>query len=243
MDTEKSPDLYDCAGGIVGNYAYSIDDCYNKGPVITNHYYRGSICGGFNGATSSGSITNCYSTDTIAENMLVGRSYGTISNSYNVVEGSNATKLTLEQMRLQESFIGFDFDSVWGIDPNINEGFPYLKWAYEDMPKIMDYTINSLAVTNSSGDTLEEVPTNEDFYIDISLKKNSSKNNKDYIIIAMYDSSDRFLDFTQIGFGLEYNQNFTLSISQKNKDVSKIKAFVWDELSTMIPLSNVCTFE
>lgn len=35
---------------------------------------------------------------------------------------------TDKQMKTQSTFEGWDFDTIWGIDPNINNGYPYLRW-------------------------------------------------------------------------------------------------------------------
>lgn len=51
-------------------------------------------------------ITNCYCQE------LYGSQYGTI--------------LTREQMHKQSSFAGFNFNKTWSINPDINDGYPYL---------------------------------------------------------------------------------------------------------------------
>jgi hypothetical protein len=33
----------------------------------------------------------------------------------------------MDQMKQQSSYEGFDFETVWAIDPNINNGYPYLR--------------------------------------------------------------------------------------------------------------------
>ena len=52
----------------------------------------------------------------------------------NVVDDSNS-HITLTQAKQRATYenIGWDFDTVWGIDPNINDGFPYLKVFTDDV--------------------------------------------------------------------------------------------------------------
>jgi len=47
-----------------------------------------------------------------------------------VGDGSDTTRtkpLTTEQMKEKTNFAGFDFDIVWGIDKEKNDGYPYLR--------------------------------------------------------------------------------------------------------------------
>ena len=141
------------AGGIVGRiYTYgsypsasSIEftNCYNTGAV------SGDIVGGIIGVNNLGfmstdlaTITNCYNTGTLTGSTkygIVGNgdSYSSISNCYyiNTCGGSNnagSTALTLDNMKTQSSYSGWDFSTVWGIDTTgkINEGLPYLRAFY-----------------------------------------------------------------------------------------------------------------
>lgn len=53
----------------------------------------------------------------------------TALNSYNVNEDSdgNVTQLTENEMKQKDKYIGFDFETVWNIDSDINNGMPYLR--------------------------------------------------------------------------------------------------------------------
>jgi hypothetical protein len=42
-------------------------------------------------------------------------------------EFTNVQALTATQMKQQASFVGFDFGTVWAINPAINNGYPYLR--------------------------------------------------------------------------------------------------------------------
>ncbi|MCL2433511.1 MAG: hypothetical protein FWD16_03210, partial [Clostridia bacterium] len=47
---------------------------------------------------------------------------------------TNIVKLDDDESKIQNNFETFDFDTVWAIEPGINQGYPYLKWAREYFP-------------------------------------------------------------------------------------------------------------
>ncbi len=117
-----------------------------SGARITNCYVRGSIHGGNNntggllGKHYGSIITNSYVS--VSQNRgggLIGTQYlnsPTVVNSYwnqelsgilttygNAGEGKSTSALKSEA-----TFIGWDFDNIWNIDVNKNNGYPYLRW-------------------------------------------------------------------------------------------------------------------
>jgi hypothetical protein len=112
-------------GGMVG-LAYgptlTIESCYNTGAFSSSNSAGGigGIVGRALYASSSLSLTieNCYYINAIFQPVGYSDSTPTLTN---------VLSLTPEQMQQQSSFAGFDFDTVWGIDPNINSGYPYLR--------------------------------------------------------------------------------------------------------------------
>ena len=112
-------------GGVVGyNYAYASSSDYSPLAAIYNCYSVGTVTGrscvggvaGENyasGSTAKATVTNCY--------YLVGTAAGGINGAD--VAG-RATALTDEQMRTEESFIGFDFDVIWEFG-GVDEGYYY----------------------------------------------------------------------------------------------------------------------
>ena len=121
------------AGGILGNNSGTISNCYNVGDV-SKSYDAGGIAG-----SNSGTISNCYNIGDVSKSYYVGgiagRNYKTITNCYyldNILKGvGNGTdttiKCTVEQMKQQSTFIGFDFDTVWEIDGYYSYPYPQLK--------------------------------------------------------------------------------------------------------------------
>jgi len=63
---------------------------------------------------------------------LVGVNSGTVTSSYYDSETSGQSDTgkgdpkTTAEMKSQTTFVGWDFDEVWGIDAEINDGYPYL---------------------------------------------------------------------------------------------------------------------
>jgi hypothetical protein len=109
----------------VGENDYgSISNCYSTGAVTggDSSRYLGGLAG-----INDGSISNCYSTGTVTGGSgsssiggLVGYLFGTITHCYflNTSGPSNGygTPLTDTQMKQQNSFVGWDFNTpVWKI--------------------------------------------------------------------------------------------------------------------------------
>jgi hypothetical protein len=135
-------------GGLVGA---------NDGGVIVNSYATGKVSaktvvvisgngmlvGGLVG-DNSGKIINSYAIGKVSVTVadedkeevyvggLVGVNYHTTNCYYNTeTSGQNDTGKgdgkTTEQMRNKNTYVGWDFEKIWGIDISINDGMPYLK--------------------------------------------------------------------------------------------------------------------
>ena len=138
-------------GGICGNSENIINDCYNIGAIsgggniggicgdsssnIRRSYNIGSVSNGIANRTGgiAGGITgianNCYwNTDSpqivSSVPLLLIDKRGTGSDP------DNTTPLSSEAMKQQSSFAGFDFTTIWAIDPEENDGYPVFR-AYD----------------------------------------------------------------------------------------------------------------
>lgn len=118
-------------GGLVGRNNNSIGNCYSRGSV------SGTQAGGLVGYNvSTGKIINSYNSGSVSNRSggLVGNGNGPVENSYWDTGTSGCTASaggegkTTEQMKRRETYPGWDFDTVWGIDPDRNEGYPFLRW-------------------------------------------------------------------------------------------------------------------
>ena len=121
-------------GGIVGsNNAKLLENCYNAGTIRGDKHVGGIV--GYN----AGRLSNLYNigdVDSYETTSAVGGGIGThdysnpIHNCYTLDIGHVSlfsTILTVDQMKDNLSFTGFDFDTIWDISPTVNDGFPTLR--------------------------------------------------------------------------------------------------------------------
>ncbi|MCL2283234.1 MAG: hypothetical protein FWC26_07950 [Fibromonadales bacterium] len=124
-------------GGLVGfNYGDGLG-------IIMNSYSTGTVTGssdigGFVGV-NNGEIINSYSIGRVSADSLTGgfaawnEEGSIISNSFYNTETSGQSESfgdegkTTAEMKEQTTFVGWDFSTIWGIDPAKNNGYPYLK--------------------------------------------------------------------------------------------------------------------
>jgi uncharacterized repeat protein (TIGR02543 family) len=95
-------------------------------------------------------------------------------------------------------------------------------------PKIYPYTISNLSVA-----------TNE---INIDILKNEDRPIKDNIMVVSYDENGRIVqvDITEMYFKVGLKTNLTSLLT--NTQYSKVKIFIWGNLSGLKPLSNIAEF-
>lgn len=131
-------------GGICGYNRDRITDCYFIGRVSSNYSYIGGIVGynhGYNNADAD--ITNCYAVPTFSSGghgIGYDYYYSKFTNSYynETVSGLTSTYYgkprSTAEMKNKQTYTcgGWNFDNVWGIDANINDGYPYLLWEYPE---------------------------------------------------------------------------------------------------------------
>ena len=104
----------DGVGGLVGySSTGTITYCYATGAITTTGT-KGGLLGGI--VTATATVTNCYWD---AQTTGVTTSYGLVA-TYG--------KTTLE-MLTQATYAGWDFDTIWNMNPSVNSGYPQLIWA------------------------------------------------------------------------------------------------------------------
>ncbi|MDR2580034.1 MAG: hypothetical protein LBC85_03460, partial [Fibromonadaceae bacterium] len=126
-------------GGFAGSSSGTVTNSYATGNVAGS----GNRIGGFAGS-SSGTVTNSYATGNVAGSGngiggLVGNnsSSGSITSSYYNRQTSGQSDIgrgegkTTAQMQNKNTYIGWNFEGIWHIDPLFNNGFPYLQWQNE----------------------------------------------------------------------------------------------------------------
>ena len=128
-----SPSASDCFGGVVGNAGSStITNCYNTG-VVTGYRNVGGVVGR---ANSYSTITNCY----YGGNCTLSYGIGSLTSNEGASKDenliTNAKSLSWYQDSSKwnsSSEYRWDFDNVWTIVPRLNDGFPILQYAVDDI--------------------------------------------------------------------------------------------------------------
>lgn len=130
-----------CGATSTGFGLARIADCYSKGNVNAAQEFGLLALGGFvgeNGAeTGTSSIVRCYSIGNPDETTLSGgfcaRNLSEIGLCYWDLETSAFNESdggigkTTNQMKTESTFITWDFNEVWAIDSDINDGYPHLR--------------------------------------------------------------------------------------------------------------------
>lgn len=95
-----------------------------------------------------------------------------------------------------------------------------------------DYTVNSL-----SGEELQ----NGRFRVRASVTKNNEREDIDAIVIALYDKNGAMVDYIFMEAQFAQGQTVNFGGTVEDAEGVTVKAFVWDSLDNMIPLSNTAS--
>jgi hypothetical protein len=138
----------------VGGFAGDTEDgISNSRTVISNSYATGSVTagggedGGFIGEASYTDLINVYSSGSVdtsgaANGGTLGSDDG--NNTYSAVYWdrdtaglssdcddigcSNIDSKSTSEMKVLSTYVGWDFITIWGLNPLINSGYPFLRW-------------------------------------------------------------------------------------------------------------------
>lgn len=125
-------------GGIIGETYYSsIQNSYALGEVHGTNSWNGNA-GGLIGSDWGSTIKNCFSAaklfGAVSNKGIVDKVDGTtVTASFydkdvtGATDTGKGTPITTVQMKTQSTYTGWDFASIWGIEPSINNGYPYLR--------------------------------------------------------------------------------------------------------------------
>ena len=161
---------------------------------------------------SSSRITNCYYINT----------YG--SAPYGMVCKSNTfTQKTIAAMKMKQTYTreGFDFDTIWGINKNINGGYPYLLWEYPDEQ------VNHV-LTETKANVLEDTLS-----FDINIDNNALGK---VVHMALYDQNNRLLRTYKVP-NIDNKKNIVVALDAVS-EASYAKIFVWDSITSLVPLGD-----
>ena len=166
-------------GGFVGRYEeYLIYDCFATGEVTGTDTVGGFV--GYTMAYGGGGPRRSYSTGKVRGE---GASTGGFAGARNVNSRINycyydsetsgmsdselGTPLSTIGMKAKKSYEEWDFETTWGRKDTINDGYPYLRWMYDEFiaddedPKIpaSGITISKEDTTLEAGMTLQLTAT------------------------------------------------------------------------------------
>ena len=255
-------------GGIAGynSYGSSIINCYFIGELKNGVIYCGGITGtndyyydGSLGSLTPAKVTDCYAVPKGATygisfngNSNTSSTYcGRITTSYYDKEVSGlvgdkfGTPKSTVAMKMKETYEkDWDFENTWGINENINGGYPYLLWEYPEgveEEEIIPYTLNSTTITDVQGNKLDSIPQGQ-FFFEIDVTKNTDSVGADCLVIAVYDENGAFTDVKYMKGTYNVNQNIQFGAMLDGKTVGSIKAFIWNSTAGLTPLSNAVSF-
>lgn len=237
------------AGGLVGRYSNTytgsalngISNCYSAGAVLS-----GENRGGFLGEDrriwgENFTIENCYFLrDEGVNEDLFGTSVAT-ADVANEIEGK-----MLDQLKDQSTFAGWDFGTVWAVDPGKNDGLPYL-WPRDgevDIVPMPQYRVNSITPRDLSGATLDTVPE-EEFLVTLSVTK-LAEDGEAIVLLACYTEAGQYRGLLYVRVkGLTQNAELelTLPVDNSKGEIAQITAFTIASFDDWTPLSEAVTFE
>jgi len=118
-------------GGLVGNNAGEISNCYSI-CMVTGQENVGGLVG-----WNSSKISNCYSVGRVTGTgtgigVLIGTNKnGEINKSYYSKGTSGQNDIgegkTTEEMKQQNTFVNWDFEKIWKLSNKVNDGYPHLR--------------------------------------------------------------------------------------------------------------------
>jgi len=168
-------DTYAYAAALVkynyGNITNSYAICNVSASASSYYYFAYAYACGFV-YKNTGNISNCYAVTNIESKKKEG--YGSYVSSYSSAftysnEGtmndcfyerntssstssnSGVTAKTPLAMKMKKTYTdaGWDFENVWGIDADINDGYPYLLWEYPDNSSANTEIIGATSTDNT----------------------------------------------------------------------------------------------
>lgn len=101
------------------------------------------------------------------------------------------------------------------------------------------YSIDALAVTNDTGETLTEPPADTGFIVDVTLKELKERDARDQMFVAVYDKNGKLLSLDYVRCNLAADSEISIGfyVPPQNAAIGSIKAFIWSSFDTPEPLA------
>ncbi len=177
------------AEGKVNGYRYVEGFIYTNNGTIENCYFKGNVnsingnAGGFVGYNDK-TIKNCYCVATVdAYYSKSGFAYSngsTITNCYYDKQisglsdtGDGEPKNTLA-LKMAATYSGWDFENVWDLDSEINDGYPHHRIDKRAKPAINSLQLNITEAPLIIGETLELTASADPEGADVTVNWQSS---------------------------------------------------------------------
>lgn len=123
-----------CLGGIAAQNCGLIENCFNAGKISG---LERDTAGGIAGKNISGKVINCYNIGQINTTSKVGGITGTgqCENCHFLEQngllmtgdGSPVCGESSAALKTQSTYKDWDFETVWSISPDVNDGYPYFR--------------------------------------------------------------------------------------------------------------------
>ncbi len=103
------------------------------------------------------------------------------------------------------------------------------------------YEIASAKITNVSGEEVDTIPQNGNFTVNATINELAKYSGNAKLYCVLYDDNDLLVSITNADISDKTNYEF--AIPNINKNIAKIKLFVWNTFSGMKPLSDCVAIE
>jgi hypothetical protein len=110
-------------------------------------------------------------------------------------------------------------------------------------PTNYPYEITSVSLETESGSKLTAVPVNSAFIVNVEFSKNQTRNDKDHLFVAVYDTNGALLslDYARANFTEQNSYEIGFHVPAQSKAIGSVKAFVWNTFNSAEPLAQAKT--
>lgn len=115
---------------------------------------------------------------------------------------------------------------------------------YNYIPKPTNYyNIFGVAIQDSAGRELSEIPQNKGFIVKVDFAKIKRRNTEDYIFVATYDTEGELLNVNYQFSNYELNQKYSVGyyIPKQERTVGSISVYIWNGFNSLVPLAETQT--
>ncbi|MCL2083410.1 MAG: hypothetical protein FWH04_09305 [Oscillospiraceae bacterium] len=231
-----------CAGGLIGctelEFLSTISNCFARGNVTASGNYSlvGGLVSQIDRISNSYAVVNLFSDSD--PRAIGGIDVWAVNTYWNIdsiqsingtaltyeekkrllvkYAGPKGTHLTTEQMKQQSSFVGFDFNNIWDIDPGVNDGYPFLRPYLPNAPHdhancCIDYWDADFVVESDGTPEINLIHNDE------SIHLNGFEPTEFHIGNGKWKAVKNVLDYEK--FPKLLNKDLTLTLKDANENI------------------------